>query len=250
MLEYLFIFIFGLIIGSFLNVCIYRLPLEQSIAFPPSHCFACGTRLGPLDLIPLLSYFALQGHCRTCHAVISRRYPIVELLTGSLFCLCLARFNLTAELITALIFTAFLLVIALIDYDHQLILDKVLIVFTVAALGVGLFQFTIFDWWDKLLAAVASGALLLLVALVSRGGMGGGDIKFVTVLGLWLGLTGMAETLLLSFILGGIGGGLLLLSGKKGRKDAIPFGPFICVAAFSCCLYGQKLLFWYINNFF
>jgi leader peptidase (prepilin peptidase)/N-methyltransferase len=250
MAEYLFIFILGLIIGSFLNVCIYRLPLGQSIAFPPSHCFACGTQLGPFDLIPVLSYLALQGRCRTCRAAISLRYPIVELVTGGLFCLCLARYSWTIELVPALIFTAFLLVIAVIDYDEQLILDKVLIAFTVAALAVGLCRLTAFDWADKLLAAVISGALLLIIALLSRGGMGGGDIKFVTVLGLWLGLTGMAETLLLSFVLGGVGGGLLLLSGKKGRKDAIPFGPFICVAAFGCYLYGQDLWFWYINKFF
>jgi len=249
MAEYLFVFIFGLMIGSFLNVCIYRLPLGQSIVFPPSHCFTCHTRLRPIELIPVISYVALRGRCRTCGSAVSLRYPFIELLTGSLFCLCLQRFGWTIDLAFALVFTAFLIVITLIDYDCQLILDKVLLIFAASALFVGLFSVTTVDWPDKLLAAVASGALLLIIAVVSRGGMGGGDIKFVTVLGLWLGALGMTETLLLAFILGGLGGVLLLATGLKSRKDAIPFGPFLCAAALICYLYGQELLFWYLNHF-
>ncbi len=249
MLE-LLVVLLGLISGSFLNVCIYRLPLGQSIAYPPSHCPACGRRLGPLELIPVVSYLWLGGQCRTCGAVISLRYPGIELLTGSLFCWCFSAGGWTAEGGLAFVFTAFLLVIAWIDYDYQLILDKVLIVFAVTAVLADLGRLPAAILWDKLEGALLSGALLLLIALLSRGGMGGGDIKLVTVLGLWLGTAGMAETLLLAFVLGGLGGGMLLLSGKKGRKDAIPFGPFICLAAFVCNLYGPELLFWYVHYFF
>lgn len=250
MADYLCIFILGLLMGSFLNVCIVRLPLGQSIIAPPSHCFACGTRLRVLDLVPVLSYIFLRGRCRTCGAAISMRYPCIELLTSSLFCLCFAVVGWNVELILAWVFTAFLLVIAVIDYDCKLIFDKVLIPFAVVALVVNFLQFSADNWQDKLLGALFSGALLLLIVIVTQGGMGMGDMKFVTVLGLWLGIKNMAETLLISFVLGGIVGVVLLVTGKKGRKDAIPFGPFICLAALTSYLYGQELLRWYINCFF
>lgn len=249
MADYLCIFILGLLIGSFLNVCIVRLPLGQSIIAPPSHCFFCGTRLGVLDLVPVLSYIFLRGRCRTCGSAIAVRYPCIELLTGSLFCLCFVVFGWNVELILAWVFTAFLLVIAVIDYDYKLIFDKVLIPFAVVALVANFLQFSAANWQDKLFGALFSGALLFLIVLVTHGGMGMGDMKFVTVLGLWLGITNMAETLLLSFVLGGIVGAFLLVTGKKGRKDTIPFGPFICLAALTSYLYGQELLRWYINCF-
>jgi leader peptidase (prepilin peptidase) / N-methyltransferase len=245
--DYLFISIFGLVMGSFLNVCMDRLPLGQSIIVPPSHCLACGTRLGVFDLVPVFSYIFLRGRCRICGAPISVRYPLLELLTSSLFSLCFVVFGGVVELATAWVFTAFLLVIAVIDYDYKLIFDKVLIPFAVVALIVNFLQFSAVNWQDKLFGAFFSGALLYLIVLVTQGGMGIGDVKFVTVLGFWLGIIGMAETLLLSFVLGGIVGTFLLVTGKKRRKDAIPFGPFICLAALTSYLYGQELLRWYIN---
>lgn len=247
MADYLFISIFGLVIGSFLNVCMDRLPLGQSIIVPPSHCIACGTRLGVFDLVPVFSYIFLRGRCRICGAPISVRYPLLELLTSSLFSLCFIVFGWGVELTTAWVFTAFLLVIAVIDYDYKLIFDKVLIPFAIVALIVDFLQFSAVNWQDKLFGAFFSGALLYLIVLVTQGGMGIGDVKFVTVLGFWLGMIGMAETLLLSFVLGGIVGTFLLVTGKKRRKDAIPFGPFICLAALTSYLYGQELLRWYIN---
>ncbi|MBU2703048.1 leader peptidase (prepilin peptidase)/N-methyltransferase [Sporomusaceae bacterium BoRhaA] len=247
MADYLCISIFGLIMGSFLNVCIDRLPLGQSIIVPPSHCFVCGTRLGVFDLVPVFSYIFLRGRCRVCGAAISMRYPLLELLTSSLFCLCFVIYGWTVELTSAWVFTAFLLMIAFIDYDYKLIFDKLLIPFAAVALVVTLLQFSISNWQDKLLGALFSGVLLFLIVLVTRGGMGMGDAKFATVLGLWLGITGMAETLLLSFVLGGIVGAFLLVTGKKKPKDPIPFGPFICLAALTSYLYGQELLQWYIN---
>lgn len=235
----------GIVIGSFLNVCIYRLPQGQSIVTPPSHCYACNTRLKPWDLIPILSYLFLQGRCRYCGTEFSSRYMLIELLTGILFLWCFMIFGFTVELIKTLILTAFLIVITFIDYDHQLILDKVLIWF--AATGV------VINFWlgttgvmDMLIAAVVGGVLLLIIAIVSRGGMGGGDIKFAASLGLWLGWHLTLLTLFLSFIIGGVGGILLLIFKLKGRKDFIPFGPFIAFGAFLSLLYGYQLLTWYL----
>ncbi|WP_425060707.1 Type 4 prepilin-like proteins leader peptide-processing enzyme [Sporomusa carbonis] len=244
----LFIFILGLIIGSFLNVCIYRLPQGKSIVTPPSHCFACGTRLKPGDLIPVISYIVQRGRCRYCGTVFSFRYVVVELITAVLFVWCFQVTGLGPELLKALIFISFLIVITFIDYDYQLILDKVLIWFTGAGVAINLYigcpAIT-----DMLIAAVTGGGLLLLIAVITRGGMGGGDIKFVAALGLWLGLKLTILTLFLSFVIGGIGSLLLLIFKLKGRKDFIPFGPFIAVGAFVSSLYGIEIIGWYLKTF-
>lgn len=238
------VFLLGLIIGSFLNVCIYRLPSGQSVVMPPSHCMQCGARLGWQDLIPVVSYLFLRGRCRKCKTKYSARYAVVELLTGLLFVWCLMVMGLSVFLVKALVLTAFLIVITFIDYDHQLILDKVLVCF--AAAGV-IINFILYDIsiLDMLFGALAGGGLLLFIAVVSRGGMGGGDIKFASALGLWVGLKVTLLCLFISFILGGIGGGFFMFCGLKGRKDFIPFGPFIAIALFLSLLYGQEILVWY-----
>ncbi|EAX47870.1 peptidase A24A domain protein [Thermosinus carboxydivorans Nor1] len=244
----LFIFILGLIIGSFLNVCIYRLPLGASIVTPPSHCFACGTRLKFWDLIPVISYIALRGRCRYCGAAFSLRYLLVELLTAFLFTWCFQVTGLGPELIKALIFISFLIVVAFIDYDHQLILDKVLIWLGGAGvfinLGLGFTGLT-----DMIAGSLLGGGLLLVIAIASRGGMGGGDIKFAACLGLWLGWKLTLLALFLSFLLGGVGGIVLLTLKRKGRKDFIPFGPFLALGAFFAGLYGWQILRWYFQHF-
>lgn len=240
----------GLIIGSFLNVCIYRLPQNQSIISPPSHCPQCGERLRPWDLFPILSWLLLRGKCRYCASPIAGRYALVELLTGLLFVLCFSVVGLSFELIKALIFVSFLIVVTFIDLDHQLILDKVLI--WMAGAGV------IINFWigfpmpgalNMLLAATVGGGVLLLIAVLTRGGMGGGDIKFMAVLGLWLGWPYILIVLLLSFIIGGVAGVGLVLFKLRGRKDFIPFGPFIAIATLITLLYGLDILFWYTHRF-
>lgn len=246
----LVLFFLGTVIGSFLNVCIYRLPQEQSIVSPPSHCPQCGERLRPWDLIPVLSWLFLRGKCRYCASSVSGRYTIVEMLTGLLFLLCFLVVGLSFELIKALIFASFLIIITFVDLDHQLILDRVLI--WMAGAGV------IINLWigapmpgalNMLLAAAAGGGVLLLIAVLTRGGMGGGDIKFMAVLGLWLGWPYIIMVLLLSFVIGGAAGLVLILFKLRGRKDFIPFGPFIAIAAFITLLYGLDIMFWYTGSF-
>ncbi len=241
--------IFGLIIGSFLNVCIYRLPQNQSIISPGSHCMTCNTRLKMWNLIPVVSYILSRGRCSHCGTVFSLRYAIVELLTAGLFIWCLQVFGLSVELIPAFIFTAFLIIITFIDYDHQLILDNVLLWLSGAGVAIHVWIGNV-EIWDMLTASLLGGGILLSIAVASRGGMGGGDIKFAAALGLWLGWKYVVLTLLLAFIFGSIGAIFLLFFKMKGRKDKIPFGPFIAFGAFISMLYGTEIITWYVEYFF
>lgn len=241
-----FIFIVGLLIGSFLNVCIWRLPREESIIRPGSHCPGCSTALGARDLVPVLSWIFLRGKCRFCGAKISPRYPAVELLTGGLFFATYLHYGLSADLVAGLVFAAFMVAITFIDLDHQIILDGMLAL--LAACGL------ILQWWtgavgfvSMLIGALAGGGLLLLLAVISGGGMGGGDVKFAAALGFWLGWQGTLLGLFLGFVLGGFISGLLLVTRLRGRKDFIPFGPFIAIGAWIVLLYGKEILNWYFG---
>lgn len=236
----------GLCIGSFLNVCIYRIPLGQSIIYPPSHCPKCQTQLKPLDLIPVISYFLSGRRCGYCGESISPRYAFVESLTAFLYVWCFSVFGWTWETMSACVFASFMVVIAFIDYDHQLILDKVLIWFALAGVSIRVYIGSPSPW-DMGLAALVGGVLLLAIAVLSRGGMGGGDVKFSFVLGIWLGWPDNLLALFLSFVIGGLAGILLLVTGLRGRKDMIPFGPFICVGAFAALLYGEVIIAWYFG---
>lgn len=253
-MEYIFLFILGLLIGSFLNVCIYRLPLGESVVFPPSHCMHCGRRLTAGDLVPVLSFLFLGGKCRYCKAGISPRYAFIELLTGFLFIGAAHEMGFSYTLAQALVLICFMVVITWIDIDHQLILDKVLI--GLAAAGfILMVWFSLLqtawlgssDWLDSLLGFLLGGGVLFLLAVVSGGGMGGGDIKFAAVLGLWFGWETVLLILFLSFLLGGFFGLGLLLLKRKGRKDFVPFGPFIALSALIVYFYGADLILWYIQ---
>lgn len=262
----LLVFISGLVVGSYLNVCIGRLPRGESVVSPPSCCDSCGVGLKTWDLVPVLSYLLLRGRCRYCGCAVPGRYPVVELLTGLLFVWCLAATGVEPGLGKALLLTSFLIVITFIDIDHQLILDKVLLwfagtgllinlVLSYSSLWVGYLGWPAASvaswttWLDMLVAALVGGGIMLLVAVVSRGGMGGGDIKFAAALGLWFGWKLTLLVLLLAFIAGGLGGIVVLALGLKGRKDYIPFGPFIALGALVSQLYGYPIITWYLGHF-
>ncbi len=246
MLWVFIITILGACLGSFLNVCIHRLPLNKSIVFPPSHCIVCGTRLRTRDLIPLISYFLLKGRCQNCSAKISIRYVVVEVVTVICLLSCYYVLGTSAEFYKFALGALFLILISFIDYNHQLILDKVLLWFASAGFFIQLFFFDI-SIIDMISACLVGGTILLIIAILTKGGMGGGDIKFMAALGVWLGLKLTLLTLFLSFVIGGIGSLLLLAFKIKGRKDFIPFGPFIAVAAFISMLYGNEIIAWYLN---
>ncbi|SFL40238.1 prepilin peptidase [Pelosinus propionicus] len=240
------VILLGFLIGSFLNVCICRLPYNQSIIIPSSHCSICGAHLKLWDLIPVISYLLLRGSCRYCKATFSSRYLLVEIITAILFSVCFQTYGLTCLFMKAIVLTAFLLIITFIDYDHQLILDKVLLWFSGAGIVIN-FLTNNLDFEDMLLSSLLGGGLLFIIALVSRGGMGDGDIKFAATLGIWLTWKCLLLVLLLSFVCGGIGGLLLVLFNFKSHKDFIPFGPCMALSAFVTMLYGSEIIIWYLE---
>jgi len=245
------IFIIGLLIGSFLNVCIYRIPLGESIVYPSSHCTRCGTALKPLDLIPLLSFLVIKGRCKYCGEGISLRYPSVEFMNGLLYYLLYHQLGFTLELMAYGLLVSLLICISLIDFDYQIIPDGLVLVGF--AIGIfykiinNLFQQAPLRISDSMGGLLLGGGLFLLIAIVSNGGMGGGDIKLMAMLGFWFGIKEILLIILLSFIIGAVVSVFLLLWKKKGGKDAIPFGPFIASATFIALVSGDRIINWYMQ---
>lgn len=248
---YLLAFLIGATIGSFLNVCIWRLPLSESIVYPPSHCPTCGIPIRVRDNIPLVSYLLLRGRCHACDARISLRYPAVELLTGVAAMVLLYHFGLSPALAVYGLFSAALIVITFIDIDHQIIPDVISLpgvalglIFSVLGFGLPVL--------DSAIGAAVGGGLLYLVAVgyhawTGREGMGGGDIKLLAMIGAFLGWRGVLVTLILgSFSGAGIGIALILARGADTRLP-IPFGPFLALGAVCALFFGDALIQWYLQ---
>lgn len=240
------IFTFGFITGSFLNVCIYRIPRGQSLIYPSSRCNGCGESLKAYQMIPVISYIALGGRCSCCKMKISFIYPTVELLTGVMFVILFYRFGVGFDFLKYIVLTSILIVISFIDVENQIIPDLLI--------AAGLAWGTIFALMDKscpvkgyFMGMIVGGGLLFVIAFLSRGGMGGGDVKLMAVIGLFMGWQFTLLTLFLAFVSGGIIGFLLVLSGKKTRKDAIPFAPFLSISALVTILAGQAIISCYLN---
>ena len=237
----------GAAVGSFLNLCIDRLPRGASIVTPRSSCDACGRRLAAVDMIPVISYVALRGRCRTCHEPIPRRVLLVELATGALFGLIHLRFGASLQGVLVCVYAAYLIVTLVIDLEHRRILNKLTYPAIVVALAVAPFMPD-----RSLLQTLAGGAIglgvLLLIALVYPGGMGMGDIKLGAFIGLAVGLPGILLALYFSFVLGGLISGLLWLARIIGRRDPIAFGPFLALGALTPLLYGDPLLRWWASR--
>lgn len=239
--------IFSLTIGSFLGVCITRLPQGESIVYPPSHCDACGRRLKPGELIPVLGYILCRGRCRSCGAPVPMWYPLLEFLTAGIFMGLVYRFGFNVTALKYAFLASLLLVISGIDLSTCLIPDSLVLV----GLGGGLLFLPAGNvpWQSALLGAVLGGGLLLLIAVVSRGGMGGGDVKLGVILGLFLGWQELLVALFLAVFTGALVGLLLVLLGKKGRRDAIPFAPFLALGTFGALFWGPELISWYLVTF-
>lgn len=262
MIVYGIVFIFGLIIGSFLNVCIYRIPMEESIVSPPSHCPNCGTRLKPFDLIPLFSYLIFRGKCRYCSLKISPRYFLVELLTGIISIALFYKYGLTVDF-GAFLFLAYILIaVFFIDLDHQIIPNELVITGMIG--GAILFVYNLYlpfqifadqRWWNPPLGMVLGSGFLLAVSLIGlalyKGEevMGMGDVKLFAPIGLFLGWKMTLLALFISVVLGGMSSLVLMLLGKANRKSMIPFGPFIVTAVFITIMWGWDILNWYLSKF-
>jgi len=248
----------GLFVGSFLNVCIDRLPRGQSIIHPCSHCAACNRALGTLDLIPLFSYLWLRGRCRYCRARIPIRLPIVEGVTGLLFALLYWKFGLGLELGISLVYTSLLTAIFVIDLENQLVLDKVVYPGMVLALAFSFFwpglegmPMVSGEALSKVLSSLAGGALglgamALPYILTHRRGMGMGDVKLGALVGLMSGYPLVFVAILLSWIGGGAVAAILLALKIKKLKDPIPSATFLATSAMVTLLWGQAIWQWYL----
>lgn len=241
-----FFSIFGLVFGSFYNVVGLRVPKNESIAYPPSHCTKCDRRLTALDLVPVFSFLFLKGKCRTCGEKIHWVYPLMEFITAGLFALSFWKFGFTLELIVAILFVSLLVIITVSDIAYMLIPDKVLLPIGIVLLALRLF-IPLDPWWDAIAGALVGFGLLLLIAIVSKGGMGGGDIKLFFVIGLVLGVSGTLLTLFLASLIGAIAGLFMLRKSEQGRKTPVPFGPSIALGAVITYFWGAELLAWYMG---
>ncbi len=241
------IIFWGVSVGSFLNVCIFRLPLGRSIAWPPSSCLRCGKQLRAWDLVPVLSWLWLRGRCRYCGVKISFRYAAVELLTGLVFLGLWWLIGPTWQFVQAAVMASVLIVITFTDLDHRIIPNKVVLFGLVV--GLPLVWLSGSPGLADALAGVLVGALPLFLLAVLTNGMGGGDVKLVGMLGLYLGWSKVLMMIFLASGMAAIIGIVLMLLGKVKRRQPIPFGPFIAVATMLVYLWGDLLLFWY-NLFF
>jgi leader peptidase (prepilin peptidase)/N-methyltransferase len=241
-------FVVGLLIGSFLNVVIWRVPRGESVVSPPSHCPGCDRPIRPRDNVPVVSWLLLRGRCRDCHEPISARYPAVELLTGLLFALMAWRTGPAWDLPAFIYLAAIGVALALIDIDvHRLPNAIVLPSYAVVALLL-LAPAVVDGRWDDLVRALLGGVVLFagyfLLVFIHPAGMGFGDVKLAGVLGAYLGWVGwgaLAVGAFLGFLLGGLYGAMLLVLRRAGRKSAIPFGPFMLLGALIGVLAGQQL---------
>jgi leader peptidase (prepilin peptidase)/N-methyltransferase len=243
----------GLAVGSFLNVCIDRLPQNKSIAYPPSHCEACQHKLAAKDLIPVFSYLRLRGRCRYCQVSIPRKLMWVELATAVIFALLYWHYQLSPELGVMAFYACLFIIIFVIDLEHSLILNKVVYPGMIVALLLSLYPW---PWFSEsigmrvayaALGGAAGFAIFLLIALVSRGGMGWGDVKLAALIGLATGFPLVFVAIIMAAILGGIVAVALLAARRKGRREMIPFGPFLAVAAMVTLLWGNNILSWYLG---
>ena len=246
MLSFLIIlFVTGAIIGSFLNVVIYRLPRQLSIVAPGSHCPRCEQPLKWYDNIPLVSYMLLKGQCRNCGLPIAPRYPTVELLTAVLWVVGGIQFGVDWPLLPALLLISALVAIFFIDLDHYIIPNVIVLPVAVIGLAANI-AITPGDWWVYLVSGLGAAGFFFAVAVLYPGGMGMGDVKLAGMLGFFLG-TAIMPGLFLGFLIGALTGVYLMASGRRGRKSKIPFGPFLSIGAIIALFYGDRLLELWLN---
>lgn len=247
-----FVFTFGAIIGSFLNVCIARLPDGRSVVSPPSHCPKCQTYLSWYENIPILSYLVLGGRCRTCKIRISPIYPAVEVLTGALAVALFLRLGPTLAFAGYFAFAAALVVITFIDLDHQIIPDVISLPGIVVGLAFSLVS-PLVTPLDAILGVLAGGGVLLSVAWLyktfrGQDGMGGGDIKLLAMIGAFLGWQSIFVTLFVGSVIGSIIGVVVMLYEGSDTKLAIPFGPFLAGGALVYLFWGERIIAFYFGS--
>jgi leader peptidase (prepilin peptidase)/N-methyltransferase len=250
-IEIFLVFVLGLIVGSFSNVCIYRIPRNESVIYPASHCPKCRTKIKPVDNIPLLSYILLKGRCHNCGSKISIQYPVVEFLTGLIYLIIYLTYGLSIQSLVYIILASALIIIAFIDLQEQIIPD----IISLPGIVVGLilsFIVPYISFINSALGALVGGGIILIIAWVGsiifkKEAMGGGDVKLTAMIGAFLGWRYTIISLFLGFFLGALAGIILIMTKIKKREDAIPFGPFIVLGSIITFLCGEKIINWYMG---
>jgi leader peptidase (prepilin peptidase)/N-methyltransferase len=246
------VFLLGAVIGSFLNVCIYRMPRGMSIVSPASRCPNCNSAIMPYDNVPIFSYVFLGGKCRMCKARISLRYPLVEFLNAVLYVSVFWKYGAEWNTLVYFVFCSALIVITFIDLDFQIIPDRITLPGIPLGLLAGCFvmpdpfaRASLLGFKASLIGFLVGGGLFYSIAVLSRGGMGGGDIKMMAMVG---ALSGWKSVLLTTFVgsLTGAAVGIFLMVFKgRGRKTKIPFGPFLALGSLTTLFFGQEIFNWY-----
>ena len=249
--------LFGLVIGSFLNVCIYRIPREESIAFPASHCTTCGHPLSTLDLIPVFSYIFLHGKCRYCKSQISPRYMLVEVFHSLLYMIVVSYFGYSLETLIFCFLSSIMLILTMIDFEHMILPTKIIIFGAIIGVIFRIIQSILYKDYtiltNSILAAGIGYALFYTIfyvskALLKKEGMGFGDIRYIAMIGIFLSPKLLIVTILLSAVIGSIYGIVQLYIVKTSKE--YPYGPFISMATFISMLFGDEIINWYLSNFF
>jgi len=241
----------GLIVGSFSNVCIYRIPRNESIVFPASHCPKCSKAIRPFDNIPLLSYILLKGRCRHCKSKISIQYPLVEFLTGLTYLIIYFIYGLTIQTLVFIILSSALIIIAFIDLNEEIVPDVISLPGIVIGFVISFFVPYI-SFVNSGLGVVVGGGIILIIGLggsviYKKEAMGGGDVKLAAMIGAFLGWRYIIISLFLGFFLGALTGIILIMAKIKSREDTVPFGPFIILGSFITLLWGEKIILWYLG---
>ncbi|HUO75062.1 MAG TPA: prepilin peptidase [Solirubrobacteraceae bacterium] len=238
----------GLIVGSFLNVVAIRLPRGESLIAPGSHCPNCGTPIKPYDNVPVIGWLLLRARCRSCGVPISARYPIVEALCGTLAVAVVLVKHSTVQIALGLVLIAVLVPVAIIDFEHRVIPNKITLPAAVAAVLIGL-ALDPSGVPEQLIAGAAAGGFLLIFVLAYPRGMGMGDVKLAAVLGLFMGRS-VAVALLVGVLLGTIVGLVVIarVGVERGRKTAVPFGPFLAVGGIVALFVGPAIVHWYLSG--
>ena len=258
LLPYVLTFALGLIIGSFLNVCIYRIPRGLSIILPSSRCPSCNTPIKPWDNIPIVSYILLRGKCRYCKVRISLRYPLVELLNAVLYLMVFLRFGFGLHTAVYFVFSSALIVITFIDIDFQIIPDRI----TLPGIPLGLLAGSLLlpdpflraaqlGWKGSLIGALSGFLFYYFVAVAGekifkKEAMGGGDIKMMAMVGGFLGWKGIILTTFLGSLFGSVIGIFMIIFKGRERGSLIPFGPFLALGAVVSLFFGQEIIIWYL----
>jgi leader peptidase (prepilin peptidase) / N-methyltransferase len=238
----------GLLIGSFLNVVIARVPEHRSLWRPGSACPGCGSAIAWYDNIPILSFLALRARCRSCRTPIPWRYPIVEAVTSTLFAAAGVAFGPTLDGVVAAALMAVLVALTAIDLERQIIPDVISLPGILAGVLANLATGRV-SWRESLVGIAVGGGVFLVIILASGGGMGAGDMKLGAMLGAFLGWKVVLLSIFVAVLIGGALAVVLMGTGLRGRKDPIPFGPFLAVGGAAGLFWGERVVRWYLSGF-